>query len=188
MTRIIAGSAGGRSLSTPKGPRTRPTTDRVREAMFSRLESLIDFGDTHVLDLYAGSGALGLEAASRGAPTVTCVESDKPTAGLIRCNASTLGLGEVSVRCERVERVLRAGPGETSYDLVLADPPYLLDENAVAAMLALLIEGHWLRPGAVVMVERSSRSPEPRWPEGLKPQRSKAYGETTVHDAAFDLR
>ncbi|MGC1209167.1 MAG: 16S rRNA (guanine(966)-N(2))-methyltransferase RsmD [Ornithinimicrobium sp.] len=186
MTRIIAGSAGGRSLSTPKGSRTRPTTDRVREAMFSRLESLIEFGDAQVLDLYAGSGALGLESASRGAVAVLCVESDKPTAGLIRRNASALRLRQVSVQCERVERVLRVGPDGTAYDLVLADPPYPLDDDAVATVLTLLIEGHWLRPDAVVMVERSSRSPGPRWPEGLKPQRSRAYGETTIHDAVFD--
>lgn len=187
MTRIIAGSAGGRSLSTPKGSRTRPTTDRVREAMFSRLESLIDFEDAQVLDLYAGSGALGLESASRGAPEVTCVESDKLTAAVIQRNASDLGLGAVRVRCDRVERVLRAGPGPTAYDLVLADPPYPLDEDAIAAMLVLLVEKRWLRTDSVVMLERSSRSPDPRWPVGLGPQRRKAYGETTLHDAAFDL-
>ncbi|MGB6023146.1 MAG: RsmD family RNA methyltransferase, partial [Ornithinimicrobium sp.] len=87
MTRIIAGRAGGRPLATPKGSATRPTTDRVREAMFSRLDSLVDFAHSRVLDLYAGSGALGLEAASRGAPEVVCVESDKPTARLIQRNA-----------------------------------------------------------------------------------------------------
>ncbi len=183
MTRIIAGRAGGRSLSTPRGSATRPTTDRVREAMFSRLDSLIDFADVHVLDLYAGSGALGLESASRGAPQVVCVEWDKPTARLIQRNAIGLALGDVTVRCDRVERVLRHGPGTAAYDLVLADPPYPLDEDAISAMLTLLVNEAWLRAGAVVMLERSSRSPVPRWPAGLDPQRSKAYGETTVHDA-----
>ena len=183
MTRIIAGRAGGRSLSTPKGSATRPTTDRVREAMFSRLDALVDFAQSRVLDLYAGSGALGLEAASRGAREVLCVESDKPTARLIQRNAVGLDLGCVSVRSERVERVLRQGPGPAAYDVVLADPPYPLEEDAISVMLSLLVSREWLRPEAVVMLERSSRSPAPAWPEGLDPERSKAYGETTVHDA-----
>ncbi|MGB3257892.1 MAG: 16S rRNA (guanine(966)-N(2))-methyltransferase RsmD [Ornithinimicrobium sp.] len=183
MTRIIAGRAGGRPLATPKGSATRPTTDRVREAMFSRLDSLVDFAHSRVLDLYAGSGALGLEAASRGAPEVVCVESDKPTARLIQRNAMALDLEHVIVRGERVERLLRQGPGASAYDLVLADPPYPLDEDAISTVLTLLVTQEWLRPDAVVMLERSSRSPLPKWPGGLEPLRSKAYGETTVHDA-----
>ncbi len=188
MTRLIAGSAGGRRITTPSGAKTRPTTDRVREAMFSRLASLVGFDDIAVLDLYAGSGALGLEAASRGARQVCCVESDPATARLIARNASTLDLSAaVAVNVSRVEQVVPSGPtalgGATAYDLVLADPPYPLGEDALEAVLQGLIEAAWLVPGAVVMVERSSRSPAPRWPSALAPLRSKKYGETTVHDA-----
>lgn len=183
MTRIIAGSAGGRALQTPRGDATRPTTDRVREALFSRLESLLDFTDARVLDLYAGSGALGLEAASRGAAHVLCVESDKTTAALIGRNAASVGLPMVSVRADRVERALARGPDMGAYDLVVADPPYWFDEDAIADLLGALMEQEWLSAEAVVVLERSSRSPHPRWPAGLGAMRSKKYGETMLHDA-----
>ncbi len=183
MTRIIAGLAGGRPLQTPKGDATRPTTDRVREALFSRLESLLDFTDARVLDLYAGSGALGLEAASRGAAHVLSVESDKATAALIGRNAASLGLSMVSVRADRTERLLHHGPDAAAYDLVVADPPYSVDEDTIAHMLVALMTHRWLSPQAVVVLERSSRSPAPRWPAGLGALRSKKYGETMLHDA-----
>lgn len=183
MTRIIAGVAGGRTLHTPKGDATRPTTDRVREALFSRLESLLDFADAQVLDLYAGSGALGLEAASRGAARVVCVESDRATAALIGRNAAAVGVVGVSVRAERVERFLDHGPDDAPYDLVVADPPYGIDEDAIEAVLVALLSHGWLAAHAVLVLERSSRSPHPRWPDGLSPMRSKKYGETMLHDA-----
>jgi len=187
MTRIIAGSAGGRALHTPKGDATRPTTDRVREAMFSRLESLLDFTDARVLDLYAGSGALGLEAASRGAAHVLCVESDRATAALIGRNAASAGLPMVNVRTDRVDRTLARGPELGAYDLVVADPPYWFDEVAIAGMLGALMTHEWLSAQAVVVLERSSRSPHPRWPAGLGAMRSKKYGETMLHDAERSL-
>ncbi len=183
MTRIIGGSAGGRRLQTPKGDATRPTTARVREALFSRLESLLDLTDARVLDLYAGSGALGLEAASRGAAHVLCVESDKTTAALISRNATSVGLAMVSVRTDCVERALQRGPDTSPYDLVVADPPYWVDEDAIAEMLAALMTHQWLSRQAVVVLERSARSPHPRWPAGLEAIRSKKYGETMLHDA-----
>ncbi len=183
MTRVIAGSAGGRPLQTPKGDATRPTTDRVREALFSRLESLLDFTDSRVLDLYAGSGALGLEAASRGAAHVLCIESNKPTAALIERNAASVGLPMVSVWADQTERALQRGPDMGAYDLVMADPPYGVDEDAIADMLAALMTHEWLSAEAVVVLERSSRSPHPRWPAGLSAMRSKKYGETMLHDA-----
>lgn len=183
MTRIIAGLAGGRALQTPKGDATRPTTDRVREALFSRLESSVNLTDARVLDLYAGSGALGLEAASRGAAHVLCIESDKSTAGLISRNAASVSLRNVNVRADRVERALLRGPEGAAYNLVLADPPYGLDDDAIADMLAALVARDWLCADAVVVLERSSRSPFPQWPAGLVPMRSKKYGETMLHDA-----
>lgn len=186
MTRIIAGSAGGRTITTPRGSRTRPTTDRVREALFSRVEAVLSLADSRVLDLYAGSGALGLEAASRGARSVRCVESDARTAALISRNAEHLGLGVVSVSTDRVERVLAHG-ADTAYDLVLADPPYPLSEEGLAAVLSALVEQGWLAPEAMVVIERSRRGPEPTWPPGLQAVRTRTYGETALHEAIADL-
>ncbi|KQQ41696.1 MULTISPECIES: 16S rRNA (guanine(966)-N(2))-methyltransferase RsmD [Nocardioides] len=183
MTRIIGGSAGGRRLATPRGAATRPTSDRVREALFSVMESWC--GSLHglrFLDLYAGSGAVGLEAWSRGAGFVTLVESDRRTAALVTANARTLGFPRADVRAAPVASVL-SRPAVAPYDLVFADPPYPLPEEAVAADLAALVEHEWLVPGALVLVERSSRSPEPTWPDGFDDVRRRTYGETTVWTA-----
>lgn len=183
MTRIIGGSAGGRRLQTPTGEATRPTSDRVREALFSALESQL--GSLHglrFLDLYAGSGAVGLEAGSRGASAVTLVESDRRTAKLIEANARTVGI-EATVLAQPVNRVLTTPP-RTPYDVVFADPPYPLPDDEVAAMLALLVSHDWLVPGATVVLERSTRSVEPAWPAGLGPlegkRSNKRYGETML--------
>ncbi len=180
MTRIISGTAGGRRLATPTGADTRPTSDRVREGLFSRLEHLDVLAGARVLDLYAGSGALGLEAASRGAAAVVLVEVDRATAGIARDNVATLGLDQrVAVRAESVERVLLGAPPQP-YDLVLLDPPYDLDEGRLADVLALLVVHAWLAPDGLVVVERSARSPEPRWPTGLAVRAERRYGETKM--------
>src|SRR4051812_37903491 len=143
MTRIIGGSAGGRRLRTPPGDATRPTSDRVREALFSALESQLgSFAGLRVLDLYAGSGAIGLEAASRGAAAVTAVESDRRTAGLVSANAREVGLA-VEVIAQPVARVL-AAPPRAAYDVVFSDPPYPLSEEELAADLAALVGNGWL--------------------------------------------
>lgn len=182
MTRLIAGRLGGRRLATPRGADTRPTTDRVREALFSRVESLLDLSGVAVLDLYAGSGALGLEALSRGAARAVLVEADRRTAALVRTNLRDLGLQrEARVLAEKVDRVLERGPEGGAFDLVLLDPPYPLTEDALASTLSLLFGRGWLTEDALVVVERSARSPEPTWPEGLTPIRSRTYGETTLH-------
>lgn len=197
MTRIIGGVAGGRRLQTPKGGQTRPTSDRVREALFSALEFWAgSFHDLRFLDLYAGSGAIGLEAWSRGAAHVTFVESDRRTAELVRANARALGCDAADVRSRSVAAVLAEGPaalvpGEArdepsrrAYDLVFSDPPYPLSDEALAGDLALLVANGWLADDALVVVERGSRSPEPAWPAGLAalPGRKgrKKYGETTL--------
>ncbi|WP_409485289.1 16S rRNA (guanine(966)-N(2))-methyltransferase RsmD [Arsenicicoccus dermatophilus] len=182
MTRIIAGSAGGRRLATPSGAGTRPTSDRVREAIFSRLDHLDVLPGAHVLDLYAGSGALGLETLSRGAASALLVESDRAAAQVISRNAADLGLRGATVRRDTVARVLAAAPPQPM-DLVLVDPPYAVDDDALAAVLAALVDQGWLAPGAVLVVERSSRSAAPRWPEGIEPLADKKYGETTIHYA-----
>ena len=181
MTRIISGSAGGRRLRTPPGSSTRPTSDRVREALFSRLEHRGLLEDTRVLDLYAGSGALGLEAASRGAAEVVLVESQRGAAAAIRANIAAVGHPAVRLVVDTVERVLGSGPsGGTPFDLVLLDPPYDLTEEALAVVLAALVEQGWLAPEAFVVVERSTRSPQPRWPAGLELSGEKRYGETAM--------
>ncbi|WP_166140314.1 16S rRNA (guanine(966)-N(2))-methyltransferase RsmD [Nocardioides ochotonae] len=181
MTRIIAGRAGGRRLSTPPGTATRPTSDRVREALFSAIESWCgSLSGLRVLDLYAGSGAVGLEAWSRGAAAVTLVESDRRTAALVAANARDLGAGEAQVLTSAVATVLARPPAGEPYDVVFADPPYPLSDEAVAADLRALVEHHWLAPDALVVVERSVRSPEPVWPAGLEPHRRRAYGETVL--------
>lgn len=179
MTRIIAGTAKGRKVKTPAGDATRPTSDRVREALFSALEAR--FGSLHglrVLDLYAGTGAVALEAASRGAEGVVAVESDRRTAALIGENSRALGL-DVEVNANPVERALATPPRER-YDVVFLDPPYPLRSDEVTAVLQQLVGHEWLSPGAVVVVERSRRSVEPAWPDELGSAAKKKYGETVL--------
>ncbi|WP_252975479.1 16S rRNA (guanine(966)-N(2))-methyltransferase RsmD [Janibacter melonis] len=179
MTRIISGQAGGRRLRTPAGGGTRPTSDRVREALFSALESRDAVQGAHVMDLYAGSGALGLEAASRGAASVLPVASDRGAIGVIRANIADVGAAGARVQAGTVEAALDRTP-TLAYDLVLADPPYDVDEDSLAAVLDLLLTREWLSPDALVVVERSSRSPEPAWPAGLTLEARKDYGETVL--------
>jgi len=174
MTRIIAGAWGGRRLATPSGSGTRPTSDRVREALFSSLESeLGGFDGLRVLDLYAGSGALGLEAASRGATNVDLVESAKGAAAVIARNIADLGADGVRLHRMPVERFV-ATPHD-AYDLVLVDPPYAHDLTVVLAALPLMLVADGL-----VVVERSSRG-EFDWPVGLVGVRDKSYGETRLY-------
>ena len=179
MTRVIAGTAGGRTLRTPPGSGTRPTSDRVREALFSALDARGAVQGARVLDLYAGSGALGIEAASRGAAEVVRVESDRRAAEVASRNVRDLGLDRVRVVRRDVPAHLGGEPGER-FDLVLLDPPYDVGEESLAAVLGRLAAG-WLAEDATVVVERSSRSPEPTWPPGLEREgRARRYGETTV--------
>ena len=187
MTRIIAGTAGGRTLRTPPGSGTRPTSDRVREAVFSALDARDAVHGARVLDLYAGSGALGLEAASRGAASVVLVESDRRAADVIATNARDLGLPAVRVVRTTVAAHLAPDPGPDGVaDLMFVDPPYDLDDGALGAVLDRLRAG-WLAPGGLVVVERSTRSPEPAWPDGIsRATKPKKYGETTVWYATRD--
>ncbi|MCV2393983.1 16S rRNA (guanine(966)-N(2))-methyltransferase RsmD [Actinotalea sp. M2MS4P-6] len=175
MTRIIAGLAGGRGLTVP--PRgTRPTSDRVREALFSRLEHLDVVDGARVADLYAGSGALGLEAASRGAAHVVLVESAGPAVAVCRRNVAALGLAGVRVVADRVLPWLQRG--DETFDLVLLDPPYDLADAALGDVLVALVPH--LDPQGVVVVERSTRSGRPPWPATWRELDERRYGETTV--------
>ena len=174
MTRIIAGTARGRRLVVPAGDLTRPTADRAREGLFSSLQSLVDLEQARVLDLYAGSGALGLESLSRGAGSATMVEDDPAALTAIRTNIDTLGLHGAFVVPTKVEMFL-AGFAEPRYDLALLDPPY---DVAVDDLLVALLP--WLAEDAVVMVERRTRAGSPTWPDGLEEERSRTYGEATL--------
>lgn len=183
MTRIIAGSAGSLRLATP-GPTTRPTSDRVREAIFSRLEAREGFHGT-ILDLFAGTGALGLEAASRGARHVVMVEHHSGAQKVIRRNIATVSptlpsattLQAVSAR---VESYLQAPPTLT-VDGVFLDPPYEFEgiEDVLSALEP------WLTNGAWVVIERSTRSRAPAWPAGFEPWEDKKYGDTVVYSATW---
>ena len=176
----MSGFAGSLTLKVPKSG-TRPTSDQVREAMFSALEARDAIDGAQVLDLYAGSGALGLEAASRGAVEVVLVERAAPAAAVCRENARAVqkaapGKLLVTVAPRSVQSYLDSAVG--TFDLVFLDPPYDLPEGELSSNLAAL--PRVLSEHALVVVERSTRSPEPTWPEGLTPLRSKKYGETTV--------
>jgi len=180
MTRIIAGAAGGLRLQVPRSG-TRPTSDRVREALFSALDARGVVRGARVLDLYAGSGALGLEAASRGAASATLVERAPAAAAIARANAARLRDAGVSapvhVVAQEVRRFLTGAAGP--FDLVLVDPPYELDAAELSTELASLVP--LLAAEGVVVVERSARAADPAWPEGLEAERRSAYGETALH-------
>ncbi len=180
MTRIIAGSLGGRRIKVP--PRgTRPTTDRVREAIFGRLEAAGVIEDARVVDVFAGSGALGIEALSRGAACVVFVEAAASATRVIEGNLRVLGVagkGTV-VRSEALAFLKREGE---RFDLALLDPPYDLPSKELVEILAALATR--LTPGARVVLEWPSRGEPPEWPPGIMPQDVRRYGETSVHYVA----
>ncbi|HEX8344462.1 MAG TPA: 16S rRNA (guanine(966)-N(2))-methyltransferase RsmD [Actinoplanes sp.] len=185
MTRIIAGAHGGRRLAAPAGAQTRPTSDRVREAFFSSLGTMTELGGVRFADLYAGSGAVGLEALSRGAGHVLLVESDPRAARIIRDNIVLLRAGaEARLVTGKVAQVLAAGPDGGPYDVVFADPPYAITDEEVTAVQEALVSGGWLADDAVVVIERSSRTAVRgaplSWVEGITADRSRRYGETTL--------
>jgi len=216
VARVIAGEAGGRRLAVPDGRDTRPTSDRAREGLFATISSIAGpLAGARVLDLYAGSGAVGLEALSRGAAHVLLVEHGARAARVIRQNIEALGLPGAVVVADRVERVLARGPAsaagqdgpasaggqdgpasaggqdgpasaggqdgtaQAGYDVVFADPPYALADAGVSRVLNLLAERGWLAPGALVIVERATRSAPLNWPAGFVPDRARRYGEAT---------
>lgn len=188
MSRIIAGSRGGRRLAMPAGSSTRPTTDRVREALFSTITAWAGRSSAGAdaalagfsfADLFAGSGAVGLEAASRGAAPVLLVERSRRIAALAARNARELEL-DVTVVTATVEAWVRQ-PADCSFDVVFADPPYEFPTDAVEPLVAGLLASGWLAAGGLFVVERSSRSTRPTWPAGLRPGRPRSYGETVLY-------
>ena len=183
MTRIISGTAGGRRLETTPGDQTRPTSDRVREAVFSMLDARSAVLGMRVLDLFAGSGALGLEAASRGAAEVVLVDSSRQAIGTARRNVAAVGRPRVTTVLSSVQRYLDRAP-DRPFDVVLLDPPYALAEPVLREHLAGLVAGGWLGSEALVVVERSARSPEPRWPAELTRDQIRRYGDTAIWTAS----
>jgi len=177
VTRVIAGTLGGRRLVVPSGPETRPTADRAREGLFSTLTSMRGSLDgAAFLDLYAGSGAIGIEAASRGAATTMLVERDPAALRAIRENLASLEPAGVELSGERVERWL-AQPATQAFDVAFLDPPYA---DPVEPVLRLLAERGWLAPEAIVVVERASRRTGPGWPARIAELQSRRYGEATL--------
>jgi len=186
VTRIVAGVLGGRRLVVPPGQGTRPTSDRVREALFNSLEHLTDLDGARFADLYAGSGAVGLEACSRGAAHVLLAESDAKAARVARNNITTLGVTDrVRLVTDKVERLL-AGAADEPYDVVFLDPPYAVADERVREVLQALAE-RWLAPDALVVAERASRGAAPAWPEGFDQVAERRYGETTLWYARREL-
>jgi 16S rRNA (guanine966-N2)-methyltransferase len=201
VARVIAGEAGGRRLAVPDGRATRPTSDRAREGLFGTVTSIVGpLTGTRVLDLYAGSGAVGLEALSRGASRVLLVESGARATAVIRQNIEAIGLPGATLIADRVERVLARGPertpapdgdrpegaqdfrerpGSDRYDVAFADPPYAMADAEISRLLSLLADEGWLAPEALVIVERATRSGPVRWPDGFVPDRARKYGEAT---------
>lgn len=180
--RIVAGRLGGRRLAAPPGARTRPTADRVREALFSTLESLTDLAGARFADLYAGSGAVGLEAHSRGAAQVLLIESDPKAARVARDNIAALGVAAaVRLVTGSVHTVLAGGPGpDGPYDIGFADPPYGVPDTELVTMQQALVDGGWLAPGGLLVVERPHRSGPMPWVGSVTALRTRRYGETTL--------
>ena len=177
--RIIAGEARGRRLAVPPGEGVRPTSDRVKESVFSALgpERLVA---ARVLDLYAGTGALGFEALSRGAAWVVLVERDAAAARAIRVNIEMLGFTDRAVlRIAPVAAVLRGPAPEERFDLALLDPPYDIPPADLEAAVHLLV-GAWVTPDATVVVERAAGSAPLRWPDRWGSTWERCYGDTLV--------
>jgi 16S rRNA (guanine966-N2)-methyltransferase len=178
VTRLISGSAGGRRLKVPRTG-VRPTGDRAREALFNALGHLTELRGAAVLDLYAGTGALGLEALSRGAASVLFVESSRDVLPVLRENLATIGLPGGRVVAGSVPSVVGGVP-PARFDVVLADPPYDTPVDEVLGVLRALVTREWLAPDAVLVVERSSREEPWEWPTPLTGLRDRRYGEAQL--------
>ncbi|MFG2718101.1 16S rRNA (guanine(966)-N(2))-methyltransferase RsmD [Streptomyces sp. NPDC048416] len=181
MTRVIAGRAGGRRLAVPPGTGTRPTSDRAREGLFSTWESLLGSLDgIRIADLYAGSGAVGLEALSRGAAHALLVEADARAARTVRDNVAALKLPGAEVRTGKAEQIVTGPAPADPYDVVFLDPPYAVTDDDLREILLTLRRGGWLEADCLVTVERSTRGGEFGWPEGFEALRARRYGEGTL--------
>jgi 16S rRNA (guanine966-N2)-methyltransferase len=179
--RVIAGTVRGRRLVAPPGDEIRPTKGIVREAMFSALYSRGAIADAVVLDLYAGTGALGFEALSRGAERLVLVERDRRALDAIDANVEHTGFGDRArvVRADVMDVLYVLPPPEAPFDLVLVDPPYDVGEEDVEELLGRLSEPGWLSPGATVSLERSIGSPVVL-PKSFRTGWERTFGDTLV--------
>ena len=186
--RIIAGVAKGRSLSSVAGA-TRPTSDRAREAIFSTLNS--EFGDflgLHILDLFSGSGAMGLEALSRGATLVHCVEKDDAAAKTITTNSTLVQkaqpVGAFHLFHMGVQKFVE-NTAQNQYHFIYIDPPYDFADSELTLILEKLHRNNFIKDGAVIAIERATKTPGPQWPEGYEPSRTKVYGQASIYYANY---
>ena len=191
MSRIISGAAGGVRLASVPGDNTRPTTDRVKESLFSKLESYDIIRGARVLDAFGGSGALGCEALSRGAASVTLLDTYPKAVAVIRKNVAAVekamgrngtgssGATGSAARVQQSQALTYVKSASGSWDLVFVDPPYAVPNEQVSELLEVLTPK--LAEGAVVVVERSSRDPEPVWGEGLYCFSTRQHGETVLY-------
>lgn len=182
MIRIIAGIWGGRKIAVPDTDATRPTSDRVREALFARINHLGRLAGASVLDLFAGSGALGLEALSRGADQATFIDQHPAAVAAIKSNLDTLGVAAGRVLARDVVATV-AQPATETFDIVLCDPPYDMSTESVEELLTNLVTNNWLVPDALIVVERTKRCPTIQWPSGYEDPTIKLYGDTRLEFA-----
>jgi 16S rRNA (guanine966-N2)-methyltransferase len=187
VVRVIAGSARRRRLVAPAGTSARPTTDRVKESVFAALGDARLNGAV-VLDLYAGSGALAIEALSRGAARAVLVDRDRTAIEAIEHNLDATGLAErARVQQGRADAFLRRLPAEAPFDLVFLDPPYEQAPTDLDAVLADLARPGWLAPGATVVVERAAHGADRlAWPEWWATTWERGYGDTLVNVATAE--
>jgi 16S rRNA (guanine966-N2)-methyltransferase len=180
--RVIAGTAGGLHLEAPKGGRIRPTTDRVRESLFASLDQHFGLGEASVLDLFAGSGALAIEALSRGAASAVLVDKNVAAVESIRRNLAATRLRDRSRvwRSSVTAFLTGEAPPEAPFDLVLLDPPYAATSGEVERTLQALEATGWLAPGAAIVVERAAADPRPMLPMSWEIAWERSYGDTLV--------
>ena len=179
MTRIIGGDFRGRSIKVPEAE-TRPTSSRVREAIFSSVEHAVSgLDDLRVLDLFSGSGAFGIESISRGAAEAVLIEKDLRAADTLHANVANFGIknGRVIIADAFIEVSQKSGRGK--FDVVFIDPPYAFEDGPVDKLISQLVSNDWLNDYALIVVERGSRS-QVQWPEFVEEVRKKVYGDTTI--------
>jgi len=179
MTRIIGGDFRGRSIKVPDAE-TRPTSSRVREAIFSSVEHAVSgLDDLRVLDLFSGSGAFGIESISRGAAEAVLIEKDLRAADTLHTNVANFGIKNARVVIADAFTDVAQKSGRGTFDVVFIDPPYSFEDQVVDILIANLVQNDWLNEYAVIVVERGSRS-QVQWPDSVEELRKKVYGDTSI--------
>ena len=183
--RIIGGSAKGKNLFSPSD-KTRPTSDRAREGLFSSLES--EFGSMHelsFLDLFAGSGAVGVEALSRGAKLVVAVESHQPTTKIIEKNFELVNQTTGKYEVENLDAMKYVATPNNSFDIIFIDPPYELDNKSIEKILSEIAVNDLLKSTGVIAIERDSKSKEFIWPSPFAQTKVRSYGQGSIYYGGY---